>query len=175
MSSILVSVTVNLLSLFWWFLFLSSFFSLTFLLFSPLPLSLVSCPFIPYSCICSVVMYINLPSHTNPHTHRYPLIMLWWTWEVILCGLRHWVISEMYMCVFHAVNDDHVCTVCNKATSHIHHCGPHWAERESVGGVCMLCFVFDVRNTYSTHKQLKTEHIVPLGHRGGWKRTFLFL
>lgn len=86
-----------------------------------------------------------------------------------------WVMSEMCMCVFHVVNDDHVCTVCNKATSHIHLCDPHWAERESVGGVCMLCFVFDVRNTYSTHKQLKTEHIVPLGHRGKWKLTFLFL
>ena len=38
--------------------------------------------------------------------------------------------------------------------------------------VCVLCLVFHLRNTHSTHKQLKTEHIVPLVAKGKWKTHF---
>lgn len=64
----------------------------------------------------------------------------------------------------YVVNDGQDYIVDKKDTSPIH-CVPHRAKREmmgNVGGVCVLCFSFNLRNRYSTQNQLKTEHILTL-------------
>lgn len=88
----------------------------------------------------------------HAHTHTYREVFPNYAGEYGgWISVRSEIMSyEMYKCVFRVVNDDHVCTVCNNATSHIYFV-LHWAERDS--GVHVICFVPDLRKTCSTRKQ----------------------
>lgn len=112
------------------------------------------------------IKYVSSSSSSSTHIHeRYSLIMLrcsgkCGSWISVWSEIMSYV-WDVQVQVFHVVNDVHVSTVCNSAASHIYFVR-RWAERDSVGGVRVLCFVVELWNACSTHTHSSQQNILSL-------------